>query len=167
MARVWAGVDAGKTHHHCVVIDADGGRLLSRRVANDEPELLGLIGDVTALAGEVTWAAGRPDGGAALLIGLLLDASQELPQHRDFLAQHQKLGVLRSRRACQQRHPAGQADEHQIDHSYRHEQEILPGKRRSSSANHQLSQLRALFGTPQEMCAHERGNRREFRRGPR
>lgn len=78
MDRVWAGVDAGKTHHHCVVIDADGGKLLSRRVANDEPELLALISDVTALAGEVTWAVDLPDGGAALLIGLLLDAGQDL-----------------------------------------------------------------------------------------
>lgn len=78
MARVWAGVDAGKAHHHCVVIDSDGGKLLSRRVANDEPELLELISDVTALAGEVTWAVDLPDGGAALLIGLLLDAGQEL-----------------------------------------------------------------------------------------
>jgi transposase len=78
MARVWAGVDAGKTHHHCVVIDGDGKRLLSRRVANDEPELLALISDVTALTGEVTWAVDLPDGGAALLIGLLLDAGQEL-----------------------------------------------------------------------------------------
>jgi transposase len=77
MARVWAGVDAGKAHHHCVVIDGDGKRLLSRRVANDEPELLALIGDVTAL-GEATWAIDLPDGGAALLIGLLLDAAQEL-----------------------------------------------------------------------------------------
>lgn len=77
MDRVWAGVDAGKTHHHCVVIDADGKKLLSRRVANDEPDLLGLISDVTGL-GEVTWAIDLPDGGAALLIGLLLDAGQEL-----------------------------------------------------------------------------------------
>jgi transposase len=77
MARVWAGVDAGKANHHCVVIDADGKRLLSRRVANDEPELLALVGDVTGL-GEVTWAIDLPDGGAALLIGLLLEAGQEL-----------------------------------------------------------------------------------------
>jgi transposase len=77
MARVWTGVDAGKTHHHCVVIDGDGRRLLSRRVANDEPDLLALIGDVTAI-GEATWAVDLPDGGAALLIGLLLDAGQEL-----------------------------------------------------------------------------------------
>ncbi|MGW7020159.1 IS110 family transposase, partial [Streptomyces decoyicus] len=42
MGRIWAGVDICKTHHHCVVIDAEGRQLLSRRVANDEPELLAL-----------------------------------------------------------------------------------------------------------------------------
>ena len=76
MAQVWAGVDAGKTCHHCVVIDADGKQLLSRRVANDEPELLALISDVTALADQVTWAVDLPDGGAALLIGLLVTGDQ-------------------------------------------------------------------------------------------
>jgi transposase len=78
MAQVWAGVDAGKTHHHCVVIDAEGRRLLSRRVANDEPELVALIADVTGLADTVTWAVDVPDGGAALLIGLLVHRGQEL-----------------------------------------------------------------------------------------
>jgi hypothetical protein len=29
--EIWAGVDIGKTHHHCVVINAEGERLLSRR----------------------------------------------------------------------------------------------------------------------------------------
>ena len=37
--QAWAGIDAGKGHHHVVVIDRDGRRLLSRRVANDEPDL--------------------------------------------------------------------------------------------------------------------------------
>jgi transposase len=78
MDQVWAGVDAGKTHHHCVVIGPDGKRLLSRRVANDEPELVALIGAVTALADQVTWAVDVPDGGAALLIGLLVAGDQEL-----------------------------------------------------------------------------------------
>jgi len=78
MTQAWAGVDAGKAHHHCVVIDGDGKRLLSRRVANDEPDLLALIADVTALAGQVTWAVDLPDGGAALLIGLLVAGDQEL-----------------------------------------------------------------------------------------
>ena len=77
MSKVWAGVDAGKAHHYCVVIDDQGRRLLSRKVANDEPELEALIGDVTAL-GEVTWAADMPGGGAALLIGLLAAAGQPL-----------------------------------------------------------------------------------------
>jgi hypothetical protein len=47
-ARSVAGIDAVKSHH-CVVIDAGGTRLLSRRVANDEIPLLELISEVTAL----------------------------------------------------------------------------------------------------------------------
>jgi transposase len=77
---VWAGVDAGKGDHYCVVIDADGQRLLSRRVANDEAALLELITVVTALGegGEVTWAIDLNAGGAALLITLLIAAEQRL-----------------------------------------------------------------------------------------
>ena len=77
---LWAGVDAGKSDHYCVVIDADGKRLLSRRVANDEGALLELINAVSALAdgGEVTWAIDLNAGGAALLIALLIAAGQRL-----------------------------------------------------------------------------------------
>jgi hypothetical protein len=42
LRQVWAGVDIGKGHHHAVVIDGNGDRLLSRRVANDETALLAL-----------------------------------------------------------------------------------------------------------------------------
>jgi len=78
--QLWAGIDAGKSEHHCVLIDADGKRLLSRRVANDETVLQELITDVMALAdgGEVTWAIDLNGGGAALLITLLIDAEQRL-----------------------------------------------------------------------------------------
>lgn len=78
--QVWAGVDAGKSEHHCVVIDSDGQRLLSRRVANDETVLLELIDAVTALAdgGEVTWAIDLNHGGAALLITMLVTAEKRL-----------------------------------------------------------------------------------------
>jgi transposase len=78
--QLWAGVDAGKVEHHCVVVDAEGQRLLSQRVANDEPALLELIGAVTALAsgGDVTWAIDLNAGGAALLITLLFDRDQRL-----------------------------------------------------------------------------------------
>lgn len=63
---LWAGTDAGKAHHHCVVIDADGTKRLSRRVANDETELLELINDVLELSEDVTWAIDLNAGGAAL-----------------------------------------------------------------------------------------------------
>jgi transposase len=78
--QLWAGVDAGKFEHHCVVVDADGKRVLSRRVANDEATLAELVSTVTALAdgGELTWAIDLAGGGGALLIALLLDASQRL-----------------------------------------------------------------------------------------
>ena len=78
--QLWAGIDAGKSGHHCVVVDVDGARVLSRRVANDEATLGELITAVTTLAdgGDLTWAIDLAGGGAALLITLLLDASQRL-----------------------------------------------------------------------------------------
>lgn len=63
MITIWAGIDAGKTHHQCVAIDESGHRLLSRRVANDEPELLELLADVLVLGDEVAWASTRPTVG--------------------------------------------------------------------------------------------------------
>jgi transposase len=77
---VWAGIDAGKSDHYCVVINADGNRLLSRRVANDEAALLELISTVATMAGggEVTWAIDLNAGGAALLITLLIAGEQRL-----------------------------------------------------------------------------------------
>jgi transposase len=80
MSRIWAGIDCGKTHHHCVVMDADGKTLLSRRVANDEPELLQLLGDVldTADGREVTWTLDMTGGEPGLLIAVLINHLQEL-----------------------------------------------------------------------------------------
>ena len=68
-----AGIDAGKSEHYCVVVDAEGKRVFSRRVANDEA-LVGELISVTAQAdgGEVTRAIDLAGGGAALLITLLL-----------------------------------------------------------------------------------------------
>jgi transposase len=80
MSRVWAGIDCGKTHHHCVVVDTEGDRLLSRRVANDEAELLQLLGDVLAIADgdQATWAVDMTGGEPGLLIALLVNHGQEL-----------------------------------------------------------------------------------------
>jgi transposase len=71
-------VDIGKGHHHAVVIDSDGVRLLSRRVVNDETALLELIGQVTALADDVDWAVDVSTGGAALLLALLVAHGQRV-----------------------------------------------------------------------------------------
>ncbi|MFJ9026419.1 IS110 family transposase [Streptomyces sp. NPDC102259] len=80
MPELWAGTDAGKAAHHCTVIDSDGTKRLSRRILNDESELLELIGDVLALAEDsrVTWAVDLNAGGAALLIALLTSHGQRL-----------------------------------------------------------------------------------------
>jgi transposase len=80
MPAVWVGVDSGKRTHHCVVINQIGMVLLSRRVNNDETELLELIGAVVDLADgdQVCWATDLNAGGAALLITLLAAHSQRL-----------------------------------------------------------------------------------------
>jgi transposase len=77
---LWAGIDAGKAAHHCVAINADGQRVLSRRVVNDEAALIDLIRAVKNLAGggSVRWAIDLNSGGAALLITLLLNDGQDL-----------------------------------------------------------------------------------------
>lgn len=76
MTAIWAGIDAGKVHHHCVAIDESGQRLLSRCVTNDEPELLELLADVLAVGDDVTWGIDLADGGAALAIAILLNHGQ-------------------------------------------------------------------------------------------
>ncbi|MFF4731073.1 IS110 family transposase [Streptomyces mirabilis] len=80
MSRIWAGIDSGKGHHHGLALDSNGTTLLSRRVANDEPELLKLIGDVLDLADgrQVTWAIDMTGGEPALLLALLVSHGQEI-----------------------------------------------------------------------------------------
>ncbi|MBY6383661.1 IS110 family transposase [Rhodococcus erythropolis] len=76
--KLWAGIDIGKEHHHCVVIDEAGQRLFSSRIANDETALTTLIDEALTLAagGELLWAIDLNRGGAALVIGLLAARSQ-------------------------------------------------------------------------------------------
>lgn len=76
--QVWAGVDIGKQHHHAVVVDESGRKLLSRRVRNDERELLALVGDVVGLADEVVWAVDIAGSESALLVALLLSHDQSV-----------------------------------------------------------------------------------------
>lgn len=78
MSEVWIGIDAGKAHHHCCVVDADGRRLLSRRVANDEQPLMELIAEVASLGKSATWAIDLAHGGGALLITMLINHGQRV-----------------------------------------------------------------------------------------
>jgi transposase len=78
MNKAWAGVDAGKEFHWAHVLDASGRELLSRKVENDEADLLKLIDDALLLAEELVWAVDQPGGGAALLLALLLERNQRV-----------------------------------------------------------------------------------------
>jgi len=73
------------------------------------------------------------------------------PQHRDLLAQHQQLGVLRRRRTCQQRPPADLADEHEGEHPSRPQPAMLPAAQPTPQPNLQVSNLCPRFGTPQAL----------------
>jgi transposase len=78
--RVWAGIDVGKEVHWAHVLDASGAQLLSRKVENDEADLLGLIDEVLNLAerGQAVWAIDQPGGSAALLLALLWERDQRV-----------------------------------------------------------------------------------------
>ncbi len=78
MDRAWAGIDAGKEFHWAHVLDASGTQLLSRRVENDEAELVALIEEVFSLAEDVVWAIDQPGGSAALLLALLWERAQRV-----------------------------------------------------------------------------------------
>ncbi len=78
---LWAGIDAGKEVHWAHVLDASGTEIFSRRVQNDEADLLKLIEEVLLLAegGQlVVWAVDQPGGGAALLLALLWERDQKV-----------------------------------------------------------------------------------------
>ena len=78
MDKAWAGVDAGKEFHWACVLDASGRELLSRKVENDEADILKLIDETLSLAEEVLWAVDQPGGSAALLLALLWERDQKV-----------------------------------------------------------------------------------------
>jgi hypothetical protein len=74
--RVWVGVDVGEHAHHAAAVDGDGQLVWSRRVANDQAAIQGLIGRATASAAGVCWAVDLTGGSASLLLALLVAARQ-------------------------------------------------------------------------------------------
>jgi transposase len=71
MDKAWAGLDVGKEFHWAHLLDASGREVLSRKVENDEADILKLIDEALSLAKEIVWAVDQPGGGAALLLALL------------------------------------------------------------------------------------------------
>lgn len=74
----WVGVDIGKTHHWVCALDADGQKLLSVKVANDEAEIVELIATVRSLAAQPVWALDIIGAPSALMLALLAQADQPL-----------------------------------------------------------------------------------------
>jgi transposase len=78
MDKAWAGVDAGKESHWAHLLDASGRELLSRKVENDEADILKLIDEALSLAEEIVWAVDQPGGSATLLLALLWERDQRV-----------------------------------------------------------------------------------------
>jgi transposase len=78
MNKAWVGVDVGKEFHWAHVLDASGRQLLSRKVENDEADILELIDQALSSAEKVVWAVDQPGGSAALLLGLLWERNQRV-----------------------------------------------------------------------------------------
>lgn len=72
MNRVWVGVDVGKEHHWACALGHEGRVLVSRRVANDEADILALLAQIADLGmDEVAWAVDLTTVEAALLLAML------------------------------------------------------------------------------------------------
>lgn len=75
--RVWVGIDVGKAHHWAAAVDETGQQIWSRKIANDEAEILDAIADALDLAEQVLWAVDINGTTAALLLALLAAHGQE------------------------------------------------------------------------------------------
>jgi hypothetical protein len=74
----WVGVDVGKAHHWVVAVDAGGRVVLSRKVANDQHELAGVLADAGKLAGRLVWTVDLTTAEAALLLAVLFGGGQQV-----------------------------------------------------------------------------------------
>jgi Transposase len=72
----WVGIDVGKAHHWACVVDGDGKKLLSVKIANDESEIVGFFANASSLATQLVWAVDIIGAPSALLLALLARAGQ-------------------------------------------------------------------------------------------
>lgn len=78
LVGAWIGVDVGKTNHWVCAVDERGRKLLSRKVLNDETEILGVITAVNELAARQVWAIDILGTPSALLLALLAQTHQDV-----------------------------------------------------------------------------------------
>ncbi len=76
--RVWVGVDVGKAHHWAAAVEETGRQVWSRKIANDETEIIDAIAAALDLAEEVSWAVDISGTSAALLLALLAAHGQQV-----------------------------------------------------------------------------------------
>jgi hypothetical protein len=76
--QAWVGVDVGKDHHWAAAVDAEGQVLLSRKIANDQQAILGVLAEVQALARRLTWTVDLTTAEAALLLAVLWGQGQRV-----------------------------------------------------------------------------------------
>ncbi|MEN1891271.1 IS110 family transposase [Streptomyces mirabilis] len=74
--QIWVGIDAGKGHHWAVAVNADGDRVFSQKVLNDEDEILELIATACEAGDEVRWAVDISGRASTLLLTLLIAHGQ-------------------------------------------------------------------------------------------
>lgn len=78
MAKVFAGIDAGKEFHWLAVVGENGETLVSRRVDNTEGDIIGAFEEVAALSDVRIWAVDIPGGVASLTLALLWDRGEKV-----------------------------------------------------------------------------------------
>ncbi|RSO09252.1 IS110 family transposase [Streptomyces sp. WAC 06783] len=76
--RLWVGIDVGKGHHWAVALNDAGEAVFSRKVPNDETEILQLIATACDAAEHVQWAVDLRGKTATLLLVLLTAHGQQV-----------------------------------------------------------------------------------------
>ena len=76
--QAFIGLDIGKTHHWVCALDGAGKPLLSRKIANDETEIVTLLTTASALAQQLVWVVDIIGAPSALILSLLTRAGQSV-----------------------------------------------------------------------------------------
>lgn len=76
--QLWIGIDVGKRAHHAAAIDATGKLVWSHRVANDQESIERIVTLASSSYAGVRWAVDMTSHEAALLLGVLNSAGQNV-----------------------------------------------------------------------------------------